>query len=187
MRQAQEVAAQISKAPPMPAGAVTFEQGLPAASSAQRRSPSWWADSNTAHADAAHENTRSTPDASWLDHLLQGARCSWNLARRDASFLVAILEDQGDMQGAVEACRQAVHNDPQNVYAYIHMIDLTGRVFRDLARAKKYFERGLATLEDAADRQLLDAFYLYFRMLNRIRFIPGTGRGPHQRNALRVW
>lgn len=121
--------------------------------------------------------------SSWAGRMLRGMYYRWHLDRSDASMLVQILCAQGDYPGAIEACRQAVHRDPQNVHAYMHMIDLVARRFRDLGRAEKYWRLGLATLEDAADRDLLTAFHTYTSTVNRYLNVRACWRrmGLHRR------
>lgn len=107
--------------------------------------------------------------ATWCARMLKGLRCRWRLDRRDASLMVHILDDYGDRSAAIEACKQVVKRDPQNVHGYLNMIDMVARGFGDLHRADKYRDLGLATLQDLGDRDLLLSFHLYTSTLSRQR------------------
>lgn len=103
---------------------------------------------------------------SWCSRMLKGWMCSWRLNRRDVSPMVHSLFDHGEKSAAIAACEQAQVSDPQNVYAYVHAIQLTVRYYRNFAQARLYLERGTATLRDPADRELLTSFHLYATSLN---------------------
>lgn len=99
----------------------------------------------------------------WCKRLARGARCRWNLDRKDASPLVYTLWNFGESYAAINACKAIIASDPANVYAYIHLIDLLIGKFRDFDKAKKYYQKGISELENADSRELLQSFYLYMR------------------------
>ena len=84
--------------------------------------------------------------------------------RRAASTMVAIHSNFDRLAAATEACRLAVEQDPQNVHAYLNMIDLVGRCMGDPGRAARYYELGRCTLREPGDVELLESVYLYTRL-----------------------
>lgn len=118
-----------------------------------------------AHA-AGRAHRARTPLAIWFPRLLRGLRYRLRLDRNEASAMVGSLANFGETAAAVEACRRAVEDNPHNVHAYLHMIDLCGRCFRDLRHAEEYHRRGVATLNDPTDVELLESFYLYTSTFN---------------------
>jgi len=80
--------------------------------------------------------------------------------------MVHALWNFGEPLAAIEACKTVLAGNPQQVYAYIHIIDLAARELRDAKRAHKYYLRGLATLNSARDRELLESFFLYTSTMN---------------------
>ena len=99
--------------------------------------------------------------AHWCAKLVRGARCTWKLNRSDASPLVHTLCNFGETAAALHACKQIIEADPQNAYAYIHLIDLLTGQFGDFYRAQKYYEKGLVELGNVDSRELLASFYFY--------------------------
>ena len=98
--------------------------------------------------------------------LCRGWYCRLRLDRHDAGPMVHILWNFGELRAAIEACKTILVNNPQHVYAYIHIIDLAARELRDFSRAHKYYLRGLSTLICPRDRELLASFYLYTATVN---------------------
>ena len=102
----------------------------------------------------------------WGVRLCRGWYCRLRLDRNDAGPMVHVLWNFGEPLAAIEACKTILVDNPQNVYAYIHIIDLAAREVRDFKRAHKYYRRGLSTLNHSRDRELLASFFVYTATLN---------------------
>lgn len=114
------------------------------------------------NADEARDKRASSLNVShWCVRLVRGARCRWRLNRNDASPLVYALWNFGESRAALNACKRIIASDPASVYAYIHLIDLLIRQFRDFNSADKYYRKGIFDLRNADNRELLESFYLY--------------------------
>ena len=97
----------------------------------------------------------------WLGRMFRGWLCRRRLNRHDVSPLVHALFDHGENYAALSACEQIQLEQPQNVYAYVHAIDLALRCHRNIKRAHRSLSRGQAVLRDARERDLLECFHLY--------------------------
>ena len=97
----------------------------------------------------------------WCARMFKGWVCRCRLDRYDVSPLVYALFDDGENTAALAACERAQTDNPQNVYAYLHAIDLSVRCCQDFARARESFRLGVTILDDAGDRELLECFHLY--------------------------
>lgn len=75
--------------------------------------------------------------------------------------MVHALWTYGEPLAAIEACRSVISRKPQNVYAYIHIINLLVCEARDYTRAYKYYARGIAKLPRSRDRERLESLFLY--------------------------
>lgn len=75
--------------------------------------------------------------------------------------MVHALWNFGEPRAAIEACKTVLAGNPQHLYAYIHIIDLAAREGRDFRCAYKYYLKGISTLSNARDRELLESFFLY--------------------------
>ena len=120
------------------------------------------------HAVPSEHKQRSSL-VTWCTRLVRGFRYRLRLDPNQASGMVAQLINVGELAPAIEACRRAIGVNPHNVHAYLHMIDLCGRRFRDLRHAALCYQRGLAQITDPNDRELLESFYLYTHLFNRQR------------------
>lgn len=98
---------------------------------------------------------------SWLLRMIRGWRCRSGLNRRDASSLVHTLYNFGNKHAALAVCERLQQEQPQNFFAYLHGIDLAVRSGRNLSRARRSLDRGLASLKDARERELLASLHLY--------------------------
>ncbi len=93
--------------------------------------------------------------------MFRGWLCRRRLNRHDVSPLVHALADHGENYAALTACEQMQQDEPQNVYAYVHAIDLSLRYHRNTKRAQQSLSRGRAVLRSADERDLLECFHLY--------------------------
>jgi hypothetical protein len=93
--------------------------------------------------------------------MFRGWLCRRQLNRHDVSPLVHALFDHGENYAALTACEQIQQEQPQNVYAYVHAIDLALRCHRNIKRAQRSLTRGQAVLRNAHERDLLECFHLY--------------------------
>lgn len=98
---------------------------------------------------------------SWLMRMFRGWRCHRQLNRHDVSPMVHALYDHGEHYAALAACEQIQQEQPQNVYAYLHAIDLALRCYRNERRAQRSLNRGREMLRNASERDLLECFHLY--------------------------
>ena len=97
----------------------------------------------------------------WCARMFKGWVCHCRLDRYDVSPLVHALLEDGENAAALAVCERAQIDNPQNLYAYLHAIDLSVRCHQDFARAWQSFRLGVTILEDADDRELLECFHLY--------------------------
>lgn len=97
----------------------------------------------------------------WFVRMFKGWLCRRRLDRHDVSPLVHALYDHGENYAALTACEQMQYDQPQNVYAYVHAIDLAMRCHRNFKRAQRSLTRGREVLHNAHERDLLECFYLY--------------------------
>jgi len=103
----------------------------------------------------------SPPTSNWVLRMYKGWLCRHRLNRHDASPLVHALYDHGEKYAALAACEQVQQEQPQNVYAYVHGIDLALRCHRNARRAQLSLSRGRAVLRNSNERELLECFHLY--------------------------
>lgn len=99
--------------------------------------------------------------ARWCLRMCRGWYCWLRLDRRDAGPMVHALWNYGEPLEAIEACKSAISRKPQNVYAYLHIVDLLACEAHDYTRAYKYYARGIAKLTSSRDRELLESLFLY--------------------------
>ena len=97
----------------------------------------------------------------WVLRMYTGWLCRRRLNRQDVSPLVHALFDHGEKYAALAACEQVQQEQPQNLHAYIHGIDLALRCHRNVRRALRSLNRGQATLKNSHERDLLECFHLY--------------------------
>ena len=116
--------------------------------------------------DTLGSRSNSRPPRHWMTRLLRGAQCRWRLNRNDASPLVHSLWNFGEPFAAMDACKRVIASTPENPYAYIHLIDLSLRQFKDLGQATKYYRSGVDSLESTASLELLESFFLYTRCVH---------------------
>lgn len=98
---------------------------------------------------------------------LQGWLCHRRLRPQQVSDAVAVLVSRRERFAALVLCERAQLEQPQNVHAYLYAIALAIRCHKRQHRANLSYARGMQTLSEPRDRELLKNYFTYAETLLR--------------------